>query len=156
MNIHKTTFNFFLTILTLHFTEHVLSENELQAGNFSPLLTNAYIVLPSVIRNCFLFPALTKCLQILDKSRNNNSIFICIYVRKLSQKTRILRYFQNTLQISNSSLDSMKSDYNNTTYSSHWIHSQFYEIGWMFKKQGKIFYDKLFSVITHNHKRVTG
>ena len=44
-------------IITLHFTLHDLSENELQAGNFSCFFTNAYIIFPSAIRNCFLFPA---------------------------------------------------------------------------------------------------
>ena len=51
--------NFFLKafLITLHFTLHDLSENELQAGNFSCFFTNAYIVFPSAIRNCFLFPS---------------------------------------------------------------------------------------------------
>ena len=50
--------SYFFWILTLHLTSQVLSEKVVHEGNFSPLVTKAYIVLLPAIKNCFLVPCL--------------------------------------------------------------------------------------------------
>ena len=69
-------------ILTLQFTEQVLSENELQSGNLLPLATKAYITFPSAIRNCFLFPDLWNNLQI-DKNIYQDDRMIYLFFRTI-------------------------------------------------------------------------